>query len=88
MALLQPQYKYPTIQEALLRAEQQKALYEKYLVGKCFIYAYMEKDNSICYKEMKAECVAKIKELLNDYNLDDIQIVTTHDFDITTIAIS
>lgn len=35
-----------------------------------------------------AECVAKIKELLNDYNLDDIQIVTTHDFDITTITIS
>ena len=34
------------------------------------------------------ECVAKIKELLNDYNLDDIQIVTTHDFDITTITIS
>ena len=35
-----------------------------------------------------AECVAKIKELLNDYNLDDIQIVTQHDFDVTTITIS
>ena len=35
-----------------------------------------------------AECVAKIKELLNDYNLDDIQVVTQHDFDVTTITIS
>lgn len=35
-----------------------------------------------------AECVTKIKELLNDYNLDDIQIVTQHDFDVTTITIS
>ena len=34
------------------------------------------------------ECVAKIKELLNDYNLDDIQIVSQHDFDITTITIN
>lgn len=38
--------------------------------------------------ETDAECVTKIKELLNDYNLDDIQIVTTYDFDITTITIS
>ena len=35
-----------------------------------------------------AECVAKIKELLNDYNLDDIQVISQHDFDITTITIS
>ena len=38
--------------------------------------------------ETDAECVTKIKELLNDYNLDDIQIVTQHDFDVTTITIS
>ena len=35
-----------------------------------------------------AECVAKIKELLNDYNLDDIQVVSQHNFDIKTITIS
>ena len=35
-----------------------------------------------------AECVTKIKELLNDYNLDDIQVISQHDFDITTITIS
>ena len=35
-----------------------------------------------------AECVTKIKELLNDYNLDDIQVVSQHNFDITTITIS
>ena len=34
------------------------------------------------------ECVTKIKELLNDYNLDDIQVISQHDFDITTITIS
>ena len=38
--------------------------------------------------ETDAECVAKIKELLNDYNLDDIQVISQHDFDITTITIS
>lgn len=38
--------------------------------------------------DTEVECVAKIKELLNDYNLDDIQIVTQHDFDVTTITIS
>ena len=35
-----------------------------------------------------AECVTKIKELLNDYNLDDIQVISQHDFDVTTITIS
>ena len=35
-----------------------------------------------------AECVTKIKELLNDYNLDDIQVISQHEFDITTITIS
>ena len=35
-----------------------------------------------------AECVTKIKELLNDYNLDDIQVISQHNFDITTITIS
>lgn len=38
--------------------------------------------------ETDTECVAKIKELLNDYNLDDIQVISQHDFDITTITIS
>lgn len=53
MDILQPQYKYPTIQDALLRAEQQKALYEKNLVGKSFIYAYIDNSNSINHKEIK-----------------------------------
>lgn len=55
-------------------------------------YKYIMNDSTttdtIFSCETDAECVTKIKELLNDYNLDDIQIVTTHDFDITTITIS
>lgn len=38
--------------------------------------------------ETDTECIAKIKELLNDYNLDDIQVISQHDFNITTITIS
>ena len=45
-------------------------------------------DSTIFSCETDAECVAKIKELLNDYNLDDIQVISQHDFDITTITIS
>ena len=45
-------------------------------------------DSTIFSCETDAECVTKIKELLNDYNLDDIQVISQHDFDVTTITIS
>ena len=55
-------------------------------------FKYIMADNTttdtIFSCETDTECVTKIKELLNDYNLDDIQIVTQHDFDVTTITIS
>lgn len=46
------QFNYLTIEEALLRAEQQKQLYERNLVGKSFIYAYVDKSNTVNYKEI------------------------------------
>ena len=53
-----------------------------------FIMADNTTDSTIFSCDTDAECVAKIKELLNDYNLDDIQVISQHDFDITTITIS
>ena len=53
-----------------------------------YIMADNTTDSTIFSCETDAECVAKIKELLNDYNLDDIQVISQHDFDITTITIS
>ena len=55
MDITQPQNKYPTIEEALLRAERQKSLYENNLVGKRFVYAYINKDNFITFKEVQFE---------------------------------
>lgn len=55
-------------------------------------FKYIMADNTttdtIFSCDTDAECVAKIKELLNDYNLDDIQVISQHNFDITTITIS
>ena len=53
-----------------------------------YIMADNTTDSTIFSCETDAECVTKIKELLNDYNLDDIQVISQHDFDITTITIS
>ena len=55
-------------------------------------FKYVMADNTttdtIYSCDTSEECVTKIKELLNDYNLDDIQVISQHDFDITTITIS
>lgn len=48
----QVQFNYITIQDALLRAEKQKELYELNLVGKSFIYAYVDKNNAVAFKEI------------------------------------
>lgn len=46
------QFKHVTINDALSRVEQQKELYERNLVGKSFIYSYVDKNNAIAFKEI------------------------------------
>ncbi len=45
------QYKYNTIEKALMRVEEQKTEYEKNLVNKKFAYAFID-NNIICIKEI------------------------------------
>ena len=46
---------YSGVAEALKRAEEQKLLYEKNLVGKSFLYVFINKCNVITYREVKFE---------------------------------
>lgn len=48
----QVQFNYITIEDALTRAEKQKELYERNLVGKSFIYAYVDNSNAIAFREI------------------------------------
>lgn len=48
----QMQFNYITLEDALLRAEKQKELYEHNLVGKSFIYAYIDNNNAISFREI------------------------------------
>ena len=48
----QVQFNYITLGDALSRAEKQKELYERNLVGKSFIYAYVDNNNAIAFKEI------------------------------------
>lgn len=48
----QVQFNYITLEDALSRAEKQKELYERNLVGKSFIYAYVDNNNAIAFKEI------------------------------------
>lgn len=44
-----------SVAEALKRAEEQKLLYERNLVGKSFLYVFIDKHNTITYREVKFE---------------------------------
>ena len=48
----QVQFNYITLGDALLRAEKQKELYERNLVGKSFIYAYVDNNNAVAFREI------------------------------------
>ena len=47
--------RYSSVAEALKRAEEQKLLYERNLVGKSFLYVFIDKHNTITYREVKFE---------------------------------
>lgn len=48
-----PSYIYSTLSLALARVKQQQFLYEQNLVGKSFLYLYLDTDNTIRFKELK-----------------------------------
>ena len=48
----QVQFNYITLGDALLRAEKQKELYERNLVGKSFIYAYVDNNTAVAFREI------------------------------------
>ena len=47
--------RYSSVAAALKRAEEQKLLYERNLVGKSFLYVFIDKHNAITYREVKFE---------------------------------
>lgn len=51
----QQNYNYSTEREALDRVKKQQFLYERNLVGKSFLYSYVDNDNTIQFKELKFE---------------------------------
>lgn len=49
------QNQYTNIADALIRVEAQKQLYESKLVGKNFLYVFIDSRNKITYREVKFE---------------------------------
>lgn len=52
MSKKEVQFYYISLEDALLRAEKQKVLYENNLVGKSFIYSYVDNNNDVAFREI------------------------------------